>query len=99
MFRRSRPLLCSTATGTSFGPQQPTGRTAWVGERARERGCTASWDTRGLMVEPRMTTRGGWSAGALACPAWSLDTIDWAGRDEDEDSIEAIRHSLLRDMA
>jgi hypothetical protein len=28
-----------------------------------------------------------------------LDTIDWAGRDEDEDSIEAIRHSLLRDMA
>src|SRR5271167_2238115 len=35
MLRRSRPLLCSTATGTSFGAQQPTGRTAWVG-------CTAS---------------------------------------------------------
>jgi hypothetical protein len=27
-FRRSRPLLCSTATRTSFGAQQPTGRTA-----------------------------------------------------------------------
>jgi hypothetical protein len=28
MVRRSRPLLCSTATGTPFGAQQPTGRTA-----------------------------------------------------------------------
>ena len=35
IFRRSRPLLCSTATGTAFGAQQPTGRAAWVG-------CTAS---------------------------------------------------------
>src|ERR1700677_4768136 len=32
------PLLCSIATGTSFGAQQPTGRTAWVG-------CTASAKT------------------------------------------------------
>src|SRR4051794_12819496 len=32
MFRRSRPLLCSTATGSSFGAQHPTGRTAWVGQ-------------------------------------------------------------------
>src|SRR5208282_4120995 len=31
MLRRSRPLLCSIATGISFGAQQPTGRTAWVG--------------------------------------------------------------------
>src|SRR5271157_5486773 len=35
MFRRCRPLVCSTATGVSFGAQHPTGRTACVG-------CTAS---------------------------------------------------------
>src|ERR1700720_463438 len=35
MFRRCRPLVCSTAIGVSFGAQHPTGRTACVG-------CTAS---------------------------------------------------------
>lgn len=31
MFRRSRPLVWSTATLTSLGAQQPTGRAPWVG--------------------------------------------------------------------
>src|SRR5271156_6538174 len=35
MLIRSRPLVCSIASFSCFGAQQPTGRAAWVG-------CTAS---------------------------------------------------------
>ena len=46
MLRRSRPLLCSTASGTSFGAQQPTGRTAWVGCTASAKITASSADNR-----------------------------------------------------
>src|SRR6476646_5974689 len=44
MFKRSRPLLCCTATGSSFGAQHPTGRTAWVGCAASTKITASSAD-------------------------------------------------------
>src|ERR1035437_10167405 len=52
MFRRSRPLLCSTATGVSFGAQHPTGRTAWVGCAASAKITASSADIPRLCGNP-----------------------------------------------
>ena len=62
MARRCRPLACSTATWVSFAPQQPTGRTAWMGCAASPNSTaspSAKWFSRSSYASMNAACRAG----------------------------------------
>src|SRR5271169_3869812 len=50
MLIRSRPLVCSIASFSCFGAQQPAGRAAWVGCTASANSTASSSPKEGLLL-------------------------------------------------